>query len=274
MENYNAINTTDKIRQSIMHKFEVWLDEILSNKENSSDSAREILTRLQQDSTPAKNSADMYSIWCAITSLVHQGQSQTKALETLNSSIDPITEQNRSLSTNLEQLEQRLLEKQSQNQRQLLESVNQSLNQHKNNVQKTAQQAEIKEAIDCLIEVRDCLIPDESRRKNKSESSGGLLTRLVHRSQEPKQANLQQTNITTAERIDKTLAKWEIRTIEAQGKFFNPVTMRAVELVDSTDIQDGMVLEVLKRGYWQGKQVYRPAEVKVVRNQAELEGAK
>ena len=47
--------------------------------------------------------------------------------------------------------------------------------------------------------------------------------------------------------------------------------MRAVEQLDTTDHPDGTILEVLRRGYWQGKKVFRPAAVRVVRNQAELE---
>jgi molecular chaperone GrpE (heat shock protein) len=272
----------DGVRQRIMNRFEVWLDEILANPPESQGITNDILDRLQGDESESGSpeSNDLYSLFAVLTSLVQETRSQAETLTQLGNAIAPIDTRTELMEKQVQTLEQTLLQEQKSGLDRLQGKMVEILSQQQTDLQQATQQTEIKEAIDCLIAVKDSLTakqpPREPQKTTKAEPSGGLLTRLVQRSQESKQTrqNVSPANHQfTVERIDKALARWDIRPIDALGKFFSPKTMRAAELVDASDQKDGMVIEVIKCGYWQDKQVYRPAEVKVIRNQAELENA-
>jgi molecular chaperone GrpE len=62
----------------------------------------------------------------------------------------------------------------------------------------------------------------------------------------------------------EALAKGGVKTIEAQGKAFDPAVHQAVETVQAKgDDQDQQVVEELQRGYELGRRLIRPAVVKV-----------
>lgn len=62
------------------------------------------------------------------------------------------------------------------------------------------------------------------------------------------------------------LAKLDVRPIPAAGEPFDPYLHQAVELVDTSEVPDGTVLEELQRGYKLKDRLLRPAMVRVSRN--------
>ncbi len=64
------------------------------------------------------------------------------------------------------------------------------------------------------------------------------------------------------------LARQGLERIEAEGKPFDPHQHQAVERVESEEIDDGTVLEVLQQGYKFRDKVLRPASVKVAAHPA------
>ena len=79
-------------------------------------------------------------------------------------------------------------------------------------------------------------------------------------------------NLTTAlikgyelalERLDQSLADWNVREIACAGVVFDPRRMNAIDREESDSAPEGAVLEVYRTGYeWNGE-VFRPAQVKV-----------
>jgi molecular chaperone GrpE len=61
----------------------------------------------------------------------------------------------------------------------------------------------------------------------------------------------------------ETLAKQGLERIEAQGKAFDPHVHQAIERVETTEHEDGTVIDVLEPGYIFHGRVLRPATVRV-----------
>lgn len=62
-------------------------------------------------------------------------------------------------------------------------------------------------------------------------------------------------------KLNKLLVDQDVKEIEVQGKMFDPNLAEALNVVDGED--EGMVVDVLRKGYWQGDRVLRPAGVVV-----------
>ncbi len=66
--------------------------------------------------------------------------------------------------------------------------------------------------------------------------------------------------------LQDSLAKLGLRPIPAKGEPFDPHLHQAIEMVDTTEVEDHRVLEELQRGYKFKDRLLRPAMVKVARN--------
>ena len=63
-----------------------------------------------------------------------------------------------------------------------------------------------------------------------------------------------------------TLTKLGLRPIPAQGEIFDPHLHQAIQMVDTTDVEDNHIIEELQRGYKFKDRLLRPAMVRVARN--------
>jgi len=70
----------------------------------------------------------------------------------------------------------------------------------------------------------------------------------------------------------KALREAGLQEVPALGQPFDPYVMDAVQLVSDKDSKDGIVKEVVQKGYRLHDRVLRPAQVIVVRNQGEAHG--
>src|SRR5260370_11256001 len=66
--------------------------------------------------------------------------------------------------------------------------------------------------------------------------------------------------------LQDALAKLGVRPISAKGEPFDPRFHEAVEMVETTDVEDHHVLEELQRGYQLKDRLLRPAMVRVAKN--------
>lgn len=64
----------------------------------------------------------------------------------------------------------------------------------------------------------------------------------------------------------ESLARHGLERIEAVGKPFDPFVHQAIERTETTEHEDGMVLEEFQRGYKMRDKVIRPSMVKVASN--------
>ena len=67
----------------------------------------------------------------------------------------------------------------------------------------------------------------------------------------------------TLKRFEKLLQAHQVRVIECVGKLLDPVTMSAVETGEDAKLNNGIVLQELRKGFLYQDQVLRLAEVKV-----------
>ncbi len=67
----------------------------------------------------------------------------------------------------------------------------------------------------------------------------------------------------------ESVARHGLEKIEAAGKPFDPFLHQAIERVESTEHEDGTVLEEMQRGYKMKDRVLRPAMVRVAARPAE-----
>ena len=56
-----------------------------------------------------------------------------------------------------------------------------------------------------------------------------------------------------------------VTPIETDGQYFDPTLHEAITNEDNPDFESGQIIEVLKRGYFIGDRVLRPATVRVAR---------
>lgn len=66
--------------------------------------------------------------------------------------------------------------------------------------------------------------------------------------------------------MEDTLTKLGLQPVSALGQPFDPRLHEAIEVVDSTEVEDNHVLEELQSGYKFKERLLRPAMVRVARN--------
>jgi molecular chaperone GrpE len=66
--------------------------------------------------------------------------------------------------------------------------------------------------------------------------------------------------------LQDALAKLGVRAIPAKGEPFDPRVHEAIEMVETSDAPDHVVLDELQRGYKMKDRLLRPAMVKVAKN--------
>lgn len=66
--------------------------------------------------------------------------------------------------------------------------------------------------------------------------------------------------------LQDALAKIGVRPVPAKGERFDPRFHEAIEMVDTEDFEDHLVLDELQRGYKLKDRLLRPAMVRVARN--------
>ena len=72
----------------------------------------------------------------------------------------------------------------------------------------------------------------------------------------------------TIRRFEQLLQSHQVRAIDCVGKILDPITMSAVETGEDTKLNNGIVLQELRKGFLYQDQVLRLAEVKVNKIQA------
>jgi molecular chaperone GrpE len=70
----------------------------------------------------------------------------------------------------------------------------------------------------------------------------------------------------TARQIKSLLARYDIHPIEAVGKPFDPNLHEAIQRIETTEYEDGIVIDEVERGYRIGERVLRPSRVIVARH--------
>jgi molecular chaperone GrpE len=237
-------------REQILSRFTAWLDAVLAEEESPQGIAAEILAALdagpQDGSPPPTKTAvdgqwDLYSMWSAMTALTQEVKLQGRSFKQLSETVAPVAD----LAPLLPEM------------------------------QRHADERARGEVLDVVLDLRDRL-----RRGLDSARAGQVGLRksfeLGWRSRlfgldKPLEAALdavaalEKGYLLSLERLNEVLDRSDVREIECQGQPFDPTSMHAVDLEETSGAPEGTVLEVYRAGYeWKGE-VYRPAQVKVAR---------
>jgi molecular chaperone GrpE len=69
----------------------------------------------------------------------------------------------------------------------------------------------------------------------------------------------------TLRRLNQILSEYHLRPLEVLDKPLDPHTMKVVEVESRADVAQGIVLDELRKGFFWGEELLRPAEVKVAK---------
>jgi molecular chaperone GrpE len=92
---------------------------------------------------------------------------------------------------------------------------------------------------------------------------------LKHAGEDESTAGLKQGVEMTLRELHRTLEKFGLKVIEAEGKPFDPEYHHAVSQVESDELEDKTVVEEMRRGYMFGDKVLRASMVSVSRKPGE-----
>lgn len=210
-------------RNEIVRRFEEWLDSALLDEASPRGIPKEILTGEGGDAPP---SADLHSMWAAITTLTQEVKLQGRAFRQMGDSLVRDTERRsrKEVLDALLEIRERLLRG--------LKSARPAHREREN----------IRPAF------LDRLFPEHRRR------TGRFIATI---------AALEDGYRLTLRHLDDLLGQFHIRPIECDGAPFDPKSMNAVDVEETDDVDEGTVLSVYRTGYeWNGE-IYRPAEVRV-----------
>ncbi len=253
------------VRERILRRFELWLDDILDGEQPIEGISGEILEQLQAD-TPAEGSGeteagcDLYALWSAVTTMTEETRLQGRAFKQLHDGLSPMQEMVGAIDT-------------------MLERYQAVVDQQEQKTNEIWRQAAWKDILETLIDMRDRLIRGAEAARTWLErpepiQESGFLRRirgrlLTHppdvRTQQRDEAvrSLLKGYTLCQEVLDDALAQIDVRPMDCLGQPLDPLTMKAVDIGHESDVPEGTVLEIYRQGYWWGETVSRPVEVKV-----------
>jgi molecular chaperone GrpE len=254
------------VRERILRRFETWLDDVLQDDKPIEGIAGEILAQLEAETAECESRAaeagcDLYSLWSAVTALAEETRLQGRAFKQLHESLTPM---------------QGLVESVGG----VLQRYMTSLDEQDRRLSESTRQAVLKEVLGILIDMRDRLVRgaeaadtwlEQAQTPPKLSLGARLRQKIVSPPPQVRQEHeeavrsLRKGYDLSREVLDEALMCWGVRPMDCVGRPFDPGSMKAVDIDERSDAEDGTVLEIYRQGYWWNNAVYRPAEVKVAR---------
>ena len=261
------------VRERILRRFELWLDEILDSEQPPEGIAAEILEQLETDVPPdasreGRTDCDSYALWSAMTVMAEETRLQGRAFKQLHDGLSPMQDLVGSVGDMLHRYEA-------------------SLDQQEQKASETAKQTAWDDVLETLIDMRERLLRgvqsaqawlERPRPRRESGFVASLREKIFGRQDDDR--TVQQDEAVRSllkgynlcqEVLDEALARIGVRPIDCLGRLFDPLTMKAIDIGYDPDAPDGAVLEVYRQGYQRGDVLYRPAEVKVARRRQNVQ---
>jgi len=249
----------DPLRARMMRRFEVWLDEVLTQESGPAGVAREILEQLQaEQDEPARKAparTDLYTLLSGFTAMYEETRSQSKSFQSLHESLQPMQGMVDSV-------------------RQALEHTEKALENQDRQMQQQSQKQALARVLDVLLDTRDRLVQGLDSARAELDHYASPAGRWGTWRGKPwaglyeGTARLVQGMDLALTGLDEALQQWGVRPIDCQDRPFDPQTMTAVDRAEVPEAADGTVMAVRRPGYRWDDQIYRKAEVKVVKNGA------
>jgi molecular chaperone GrpE len=273
--------TKEALRVLILQRFAKWLDDVLAEEKPLEGVAAELLSELyderDSDTTgPAESTYDLHSTWSALTALTQEIKLQGRAFKQLSDKMEPFAGLDASIDRLLAAHGDALSDA-----RRIAEEGRTDRTQRESELKREAYDRVRRELIGMIIDIRDRLIlgqrsAHESQRKlnehrNLLRLDKFTISKFFFSKTADKNHMLDIVNSLKKgyrmglDRIDEALQQLGVSEIICEGKPFDPRKMNAVDVEETADVPDGIVLEVYRTGYMIDTDVLQTAQVKVAR---------
>jgi len=271
----SSSESVEETREAILRRFENWLDQALAEEEPPPGLAAELLQAIRSGEPlpPIEGSADLHTLWSAVTALTQEVRLQSRAFRQMSEALGqlPATVAER-IREDVSSGRMPSAEKEEEE-----EEEGEAAGEAPETIQEaSSERRPEREQIDLLIDLRDRLERGlNSVHQASAAFAGGAgtgwWTRRFRRNRERQAqteqvlAALEKGYTLTLDRLDQSLQDCHVSPIVCQGQTFDAHSMTAVEVEETDAVPEGTVVGVYRGGYeWQG-QVYRSAQVKVAK---------
>ena len=195
---------------------------------------------LQQQPEPFSNSEqpDLNTLLSELTHLKTEVKAESRqfknTLDTLSSALETVQNDNKVLATELSASHERLEQQKDDIKRVMLLEI-----------------VELYDRLSTGINVLENYQPVNRLFKNSREKDVNFIK------------HFKEGQLMTLKRFDKLLQSYQVKAINCVGQLLDPVTMTAVETSENPKLNNGIVLEELRKGFLYQNTVLRLAEVKV-----------
>jgi molecular chaperone GrpE len=199
---------------------------------------RTYLEQSRLDPFAAREQPDLHTLLSEMTGLKTEVKAEARqfksALDTLSSALATVQDDNKALTAELALHAERLEQQQRQIMRTMLLDI-----------------VDIYDRLTSGLEVLHNYRPVASLFKHSRDQD----VRFIR--------HFKAGQVMTVRRFDQLLQRYQVRPVDCIGQLFDPVTMSAVETGHDPKLENGIVLEELRKGFLFQDQVLRLAEVKV-----------
>ena len=280
-DHFAEAKTKEALRVLILQRFAKWLDDVLAEERPLEGVAAELLTELYdgRDSNtagPADGTFDLHSTWSALTALTQEIKLQGRAFKQLSDKMGPFAGLDESIGRLLAAHREALSDA-----RRIAEEGRTDRTRRESDLKREAHDRARRELIEVIVDIRDRLIlgqrsAHEGQRKlneyrNLFRLDNFTIGKFFFGKTADKDHMFEIVNSLKKgyrmglDRIDEALQQLGVNEIICEGKPFDPLKMNAVDVEETTDVPDGIVLEVYRTGYMIDTDVLQTARVKVAR---------
>jgi molecular chaperone GrpE len=280
-DHFAEANTKEALKILILQRFAKWLDDVLMEEKPLEGVAAELLSELydgrDSDTTGLpEGTYDLHSTWSALTALTQEIKLQGREFKQLTDKMEPFAGLDASIDRLLAAHREALSDA-----RRIAEEGRADRTQRESELKREAHERVRRELIGIIVEIRERLIlglrsARESQQKiNEHRNSGRLDKFTISKFFFGKTADknhlsdivnsLKKGYRMGLDRIDEALQQLGVSEIICDGKPFDPRKMNAVDVEETAEVPDGIVLEVYRTGYMIDTNVLQPARVKVAR---------
>jgi hypothetical protein len=280
-DNFAEAKTKEALRVLILQRFATWLDDVLAEEKPIEGIAAELLAELydgrDSDTTgPAEGTYDLHSTWSALTALTQEIKLQGRAFKQLTDKMEPFAGIDESIDRLFAANRDVLADA-----RRIAEEGRTDRAQRESELKRKAHERARRELIGVIVDIRDRLIlgqrsAHEGQRKlneyrNLFRLDKFTISKFFFGKTADKNHMLEIVNSLKKgyrmglDRIDDALQQLGVKEIICESQPFDPRKMNAVDVEETADVSDGIVLEVYRTGYMIGTEVLQTARVKVAR---------
>lgn len=213
----------------------------MSTEDQKSDLLKDFQRYLEQsklDSFKPTEQPDLNTLLSELTGLKAEVKAESRqfknTLDTLNSALNTVQDDNKILSAELASYSERLQQQQEEIMRTMLLDM-----------------VDIHDRLSTSLEVLQNYRPVASMFKKSRKRDVRFIKRF------------KEGQVMTCKRLEQLLLHYQVQAIACVGKLLDPMTMTAVGTGYEPTLENGIVLEELRKGFLFQDQILRLAEVKV-----------